>query len=233
MNKRLVVVPLVALSTLAFIGVVTAQDIMTDGGFESQTAATLADPWWIDLEDGSGATIEVELGTGEAFEGSNNLKVVSTDLAGGEWIAVGQDLTVEENTDYVITFYLKADNNIYWDGNEAWSKGYMGVVDADDNSLADPYVPRCCDGHTDGAPWAAGELVFGCYQMADWREYVYLFNSGANTELYLFAGTYVNNVVTWRVDGFSAFKVGGDLGVADGGDVVPGEYALRQNYPNP
>jgi hypothetical protein len=213
---------------------VIAADIMTDGGFESQTAATLADPWWIDSDDGNppaGTTIEVELATGEAFEGSNNVKFV-TETAGA-WVAIGQDLTVEENTDYAIVFYLKADNNIYWDGNAAWSKGYMGVIDASDNSLADPYVPRCCDGHDSGAPWAAGELVFGCYDMTDWREYVYLFNSGANTELYLFAGTYVDTIVTWRVDGFSVLKVASDLGIAEGNDGVPGEYALSQNYPNP
>jgi hypothetical protein len=199
----------------------------TDGDFEAQTSATLADPCWID----GGTTIEVELGTGEAFDGSNN--VVLTTTSGGEWIAIGQDLPVEENTDYAVKFYLKADNNIFWDGEPAWSKGYMAVIDVDWNKLADNNVPRGNDGATGGIPWAPGDLVYGAYDMTDWREYVYCFNSGPNTEVYLILGTFVNNVVTVRADGFSMYKSAeAALDVADT-DQVPLMYALKQNYPNP
>jgi hypothetical protein len=201
-------------------------NIITDGDFEAQTSATIADPWYID----GGTTIEVELGTGQAFDGNNNVAITTT--SGEEWIAIGQDLTVEENTDYALKFYMKADNNIFWDGTAAWSKGYMGVTDAFGVKLANNNVPRYNDGSDASVPWAAGDLVFGAYDMTDWREYVYFFNSGANTEVYLYIGTYVDNVLTYRVDGFSMYKSPSTLAIEDS-DPVPMEYALRQNYPNP
>ena len=231
MKKRLKMIPFVTLCVLAFVGMVTAQGIIPDGGFEAQTTAALADPWWIDTEDGSvpaGATIEVELTGVEAFEGSNNLMLTTTPT--GQWIAVGQDLMVEANTDYALTFYIKADTNIAWDENNAWSKGYMKVTDADGNALADNNTPRYCDGEDEGVPWASGELVFGCVDMSDWREYVYLFNSGSNTEVYLVIGTYVNNVVTWRIDGFSLMDMTAADIIPDGGFEVQTTAALADPW---
>lgn len=110
----------------------------------------------------AGATIEVELDAGDAIEGFNNVKIVTTDNAAGDWVAIGQDLAVEPNTDYIITCYIKADKNIYWDGNELWAKGYFGVTDDADNSLADPTIAHYWDGQeSQGSPWAAGEVVSG------------------------------------------------------------------------
>jgi hypothetical protein len=207
--------------------------IVQDGGFEDHSSATLADPWWIDSDDGNppaGSTIEVELSAGQSFEGNNNLKIVTT--SEGQWIAVGQDLTVVENTDYFIVFHMISDA-ILWDGNPLWSKGYMGVTDAGDNNLGDPTVPHYSDG-MNGTPWAPGQIVFGEEQMMRyWRDYVYEFNSGPNTEVYLFLGTFVNNVVTLRVDGFSAYKAVGTTAIADEPEINPSEYELSQNYPNP
>ncbi len=198
-------------------GVNTNAQVLTDGGFEDQSSATLGDPWWIE-SDGN-ATIEVELDAGEAIEGFNNVKIVTTDEAAGEWIAIGQDLAVEPNTDYIITCYIKADKNIFWSGTPEWAKGYMGVTDADDNSLADPTIAHYWDGQdSPGSPWAAGEIVFGGgFDMNVWRDYHYIFNSGDNTELYLFIGTYVDNIVTWRVDGFSIAKLVSSDILVDGG----------------
>ncbi len=218
MKKRVFIFPLMALFTLSLFGILLAQDLITDGGFENQSTATLGDPWWIGTDDGNpppGSTIEVEMGTGEAFEGNNNLKFVTT--AQGQWVGIGQDLTVEENTDYIITFYLKADNNIFWDGNPEWAKGYMGVSDMNDNNLGDPTVPHYWDG-MNGGPWEPGEIIFGGgFDMSLWRDYHYPFNSGANTEVYLWIGTYVNNVVTWRIDGFRMTKVESAPILQDGG----------------
>ncbi|MBN2355324.1 T9SS type A sorting domain-containing protein [candidate division KSB1 bacterium] len=194
------------------------QGLIQDGGFENQTTAELGSPWWINSDDGKppvGSTIQVESGTGEAYEGNNNVKIVTTDV--GQWIAIGQDLTVEKNTTYLITFYLKADKNIYWDGNAEWCKGYMKVIDAFGDALADRTIPHYYDGGSDGSPWTPGEIVFGGENMAFWRDYHYLFNSGDNTELYLIIGTFVNNVVTWRVDGFKMFKLAEADFVKDGG----------------
>ena len=192
--------------------------VIQDGGFENQATTDLGDPWWIDTADGNpppGATIVVEKATGEAFEGNNNVKVVTSST--GQWIAIGQDLNVEPNTTYLLTFYLKADNNIYWDGNPEWGKGYMKVVDQNGDALADQTVPHYYDGGDDGQPWTPGEIVFGGENMSFWRDYHYLFHSGSNTQVYLFIGTYVNNVVTWRVDGFKVAKLEPATFVQDGG----------------
>jgi hypothetical protein len=189
-------------------GVILSAQVLTDGGFEDQGSSTLGDPWWIDTDDGNppaGSTIEVELGTGEALEGDNNMKIVTTDV--GQWIAIGQDLVVEENTDYLLTFYVKADNIIAWDGNAEWAKGYMKVTDGEGAALADPTIPHYWDGYESFDPWTPGEIVFGAGDMSTWRDYHYMFNSGENTEVYLSIGTYVNNVVTWRIDGFRMAKV--------------------------
>jgi hypothetical protein len=201
----------------AFCITVSAQ-VMSDGGFEDQGEAALDEPWWIDTEDGSvplEATIEVDMGSGNAMEGDNCLKIVTT--ATGQWIAVGQDLFVEPNTDYIMTFYLKADNNIAWDGNILDIKGYMKVTD-ENGALGDPYVPHYWDGGEAWAPATAGEIVYGGgYDMSIWRDYNYKFNSGDNTEVWLVIGTYVNNIVTIWVDGFSVAKVEEADVMTDGG----------------
>ncbi len=207
-----------SVSILAVWGLGFSQNLIQDGGFENQTTAALSAPWYIDSFDGqppAGSTIEVESGTGEAYEGTKNVKVVTT--AGGQWIAIGQNLAVEENCTYLITFYLKADNNIYWDGNAEWVKGYMKVVDQFGDALADRNTPHYYDGGGDNAPWTAGEIVFGGENMTFYRDYHYLFNAGSNTEVYLKIGTFVNNVVTWRVDGFKMVKLEANNFVQDGG----------------
>ena len=206
-----------------------------DNGFEDQSGATITDPWWIDTDDGnppSGSTIEVELGTGESFEGDNNVKFETT--AQDQWIAIGHDLAVEANTDYYVIFHAKGDA-ILWDNNPEWSKGYMKVIDDQGNALADPSVPHYSDGGEIGEPWAPGEIVFGEEQMMRyWRDYLYKFNSGAGTEVYLQIGTYVNNVITWRLDDFRLFKaISNSTGIKTVTGNIPTEYVLNQNYPNP
>jgi hypothetical protein len=209
---------LVFFSVLILWGLGFGQDLIQDGGFENQTTTDLAAPWWIDAADGlppTGSTIEVEIGAVEAYEGNNNVKIVTTVV--GQWIAIGQDLAVEENCTYLLTFYLKADKSICWDGNPEWAKGYMKVVDESGDALADMDAPHYYDGGEFGAPWTAGEIVFGGEDMTFWRSYHYLFNSGTNTEVYLKIGTYINDVVTWRVDGFKMVKLEEDNFVQDGG----------------
>ena len=182
---------LVFFSVLILWGLGFGQDLIQDGGFENQATADLADPWWIESADGlppTGSTIEVEMGTGEAYEGNNNVKIVTTSV--DQWIAIGQDLAVEENCTYLLTFYLKADTTIYWDGNPEWVKGYMKVIDESGDALADQNTPHYYDGGAYGAPWTPGEIVFGGEDMTFWRDYHYLFNSGTNTEVYLKIGTY-------------------------------------------
>jgi hypothetical protein len=204
-------------SIIFLFGIHVNAQVMTDGGFEDQSTTTLGDPWWVDSE--GSATIEVISNSVEAIEGNKYVKIVTTDLASGEWIAIGQDLAVQPNTDYIITCYIKADKNIYWSDNPEWAKGYFGVTDAEDNSLADPTIAHYWDGQdAPGEPWAAGEIVFGGgFDMNVWRDYHYIFNSGDNTELYLFIGTYVDNIVTWQVDGFSIAKLEETDILADGG----------------
>jgi hypothetical protein len=217
--KNSIILIFCVIIVLTFWGISAAQ-VLVDGGFEAQSTTTLGDPWWIDSDDGNppaGSTIEVELGTGEAFEGNNNMKFVTTDNPSGDWIAIGQDLVVEENTDYILTFYVKADNNIYWAGTPEWAKGYMGVSDVDGNNLGDPTVPHYWD-RMNGIPWEPGEIIFGGgFDMSIWRDYHYIFNSGANTEVYLWIGTYVDNIVTWRLDGFRVAKLESADILQDGG----------------
>ena len=189
--KPKAIVLLMLFSTLVFMSGGICQ-VIQDGGFENQGTSSLSDPWWIDTGDGNpppGSTIIVEQSTGEAYEGNNNVKIVTT--SNGQWIAIGQDLTVEANTSYLITFYLKADTTIYWDGNPEWCKGYMKVVDANGDALADQTMPHYYDGGADGQPWTPGELVFGAEDMTFWRDYHYLFNSGSNTEVNLVIGTLI------------------------------------------
>jgi hypothetical protein len=50
----------------------------------------------------------------------------------------------------------------------------------------------------------------------------------------LFIGTYVNNVVTLRIDDIRAYKaIAPGTGVTDEPGLIPGEFELSQNYPNP
>ena len=143
-------------------------------------------------------------------------------------------MVVEEFTDYYVTFFIKGDA-ILWDDNPEWAKGYMGVSDMNGENLGDHTVPHYCDGGVLGDPWAAGELVFGEGQMMlPWRDYVYKFNSGPYSEVFMFIGTYVNREVNWKLDGFKVYKsLSGATAVEREGDIIPDEYALSQNYPNP
>jgi hypothetical protein len=70
--------------------------------------------------------------------------------------------------------------------------------------------------------------------MSTWGEYIYLFNSGSNTVAYFAVGTFVNNVVNWKVDGVWAMKVETTVGVEqENRNVIPNNFGLNQNYPNP
>jgi hypothetical protein len=175
--------------------------------------------------------MEVEMGTGEAMEGDNNIKIITT--SAGQWIALGQDFQVEPYTDYVFVFHMKGDS-LYWSGNVNDVKGYMKIVDGSGTTLADHSVPHYCGRMGNGNPKFPGELIFGNELMFRyWRDYIYPFNSGAADEVYLFIGSYVNDQVTWRVDKCMGYRVVSTTGVEDEVHASPPHFALKQNYPNP
>lgn len=224
MKNRLL--PLMMLSIFFFIGVLNAQ-IVQDAGFEEQTTSELSDPWSYWVEPGMGGDIEVELNAGQAHSGENNLKITGTADPGG-WVGFEQELAVAlgQNKTYLLTIWIKLEDNIYWGDDPAWSQGYLGVAGfPGEVSLGNDILNESCPPADE-----PGELIYGCGSLHEWRQLEYYFDTEDYVAFNVWMGCWTNNSAVYRVDDIEITDV---TGIEEKQSEIPAEFALNQNYPNP
>ena len=86
-------------------------NLVSDGGFETQTAiSATTTPWW---SDGGGLTYGVDVNAGKAHSGLDNGWIATSGTA---WGALRQTVPVTPNTTYRLTVWVRSSTGV----NNAW-----------------------------------------------------------------------------------------------------------------
>ncbi|WP_211231465.1 DUF4185 domain-containing protein [Paenibacillus harenae] len=142
-------------------------NLIADPSFEKQTSGTLSAPWTLEAGKGGIDSAGLSRGGGKNVWMRNN--------AG--WNAITQDVTVEANTEYVLTGFVKTSQN-----NNA---GYFGVRGSAGNILKETKFERH-DHYT---------------------KQTVRFNSGSNTQVRVFTGMHSNGDTWLQIDDYMLLKV--------------------------
>lgn len=103
-------------TSISELAVYDAGAMVRDGGFENQASTTVSSPWTTEGPDAKG----IDLGAGFAHSGNNNAWIRDSTT---NWNAVTQQITVQPNTNYTLTGWIK--------NNFSSNTGYFGVRQSD------------------------------------------------------------------------------------------------------
>jgi hypothetical protein len=102
MSKRLIAVSITAMMMLFATALSAQVELMVDGGFEDQTAATLDGIVWYD----DGGIYAVELDAGTARSGANCVAITTN----GEWSGIATDVELVPATEYTLSLWVQGDD---------------------------------------------------------------------------------------------------------------------------
>jgi hypothetical protein len=156
--------------TIVEIAATPTQNLVQDGGFENQTSSTLSSPWVHNYSGLAG----IDFHAGKAHTGDNNGWISNTT---NSWANIQQVVSVQPNTDYTLTGYIRNSGNF---GNN----GYFGVWGSS-GKFETTYGP-------------SGDYASG------YMPVTVSFNSGNATSLTLYIGFFATNGFGWvQVDDVS------------------------------
>lgn len=188
-------------STSILVNILACDRDFRDGSFEEQTSNTLSDPWipgTDTMREPNQTGVWVEIGTGEAYDGNNCVKLITD--SNWNWVQIRQELTCEPETDYEISCWVKADE-LYWAGRPKYAAGNLRVSDVDWNDIGTGSADNCSP---DVYP---NNTMFGCTDISEWTEITYNFTSpSTDSRVHIVLGVSLDHVETLRVDAFSMRK---------------------------
>lgn len=151
------------------VSLVRGPNLVSQPGFEQQPSAAPTSPWY--KEGGAG----IDRNLGFARTGANNAWARNTT----GWNAVKQEIGVEPNTSYTMSFWVRTSAN--------HNDGYFGVrVPGSGPILNEAHMTQ----------------AFGSY-----TQRTVTFNSGSNHSVELYIGTWAHGADTWiRIDDVSMVK---------------------------
>lgn len=140
-------------------------NLIQDGGFENQTSSTLSGPWYNGGSGGGG----IDYNVGKARTGNNNGWANNTT---NTWSAINQQVSVQTNTNYTLTAYVRNSGNF---GNN----GYVGAF-----------------GNNTGSKYETTYGPSGDYS-AGYMAVTVNFNSGNDNSMTIYIGFVATNGSGW------------------------------------
>lgn len=157
-------------TSIAELEVYYANGVVQDAGFEKQATGTVSAPWTAEGPDDKG----IDRGIGLSHSGANNAWIRTSTT---NWNALKQVVTVQPNTNYVLTGWIRNSNN--------FTDGFFGVRNPAGSVIS--------------------EVKYG--GSPDYTQKTVSFNSGSNTSITLFVGYWAPGADSWiQVDDVSLTK---------------------------
>ena len=212
---------LTLLFTLIFIATAThAQDLIKDGDMESEFAVGIT---WEGVW-GQFATGVVIQSNAEAHGGTYSCKITTDNTTNPDYTGIKQEISPQNNTEYLLTFWIKGAIPSRTDGEveaSPLSGGNSESMGVDAKNNATPITPD------------NGEFVITPGTYNNWTQVNYYWNSKSDYGGFLVdMGSYDNSTSVYYIDDVSCLPAGATA-IEDGWTGTITQFELFQNYPNP